>query len=190
MPTKDEIRDAIYDWMEPVANTPAPATPVPVDWEDADDADRSGLRITLRLLEDEGRHFPDVTLDIDGGGAGDETIKETAVLTLVVNTWGQTAEALANKLRASIWSSQRYGFDALWKYVGLGSVSTITDLSALESAQIGARYEFRVKLHTTLDHNFGADYAETIGVVVNESRLGEVINDTFGTDPHPIPEDC
>lgn len=184
MPTKEQIQDAVYDWLEPVA------APAPVDWEDGDDADRKDTRVSLRLLEDLGAHFPDVQLAVDGGGAGSETITETALLTLVINTRGTEAEKLANKIRASVWSSQRYGFDALWKYVGLGSVSTITDLSSIESAQIGARHEFRVKLHTTLEHSFGADYAETVEVTVNEGRLGEVFKSDLGNDPHPIPEDC
>ena len=184
MPTKDQIKDAIYDWLEPVV------APAPVDWEDADDADRTDARVSLRLLEDTGSHFPDVELSVDGGGVGNETVTENALLTLVINSRGADAEAIANRLRASVWSSQRYGFNSLWKHVGLASVSTILDLSALESAQIGARYEFRVRLHTTLEHDFGAGYAETVNVTVNEGRLGTVLELDLGNDPHPIPEDC
>lgn len=179
MPTKDQIKDAIYDWLAPVS------TPAPVDWEDVDDADRKDTRVSLRLIEGKADAFPDVELNVDGGGTGSETITETALLTLVINTRGKDAEILADKIRASVWSSQRSGFDALWKYVGLGSVSTILDLSELESAQIDARYEFRVKLHTTLEHTFAADYAETVEVTVNDESLGKL-----GTDPHIIPEDC
>ena len=48
MATLDELKDAIYDWLDAVspANTP-------IDYEDGDDADRTISRFTLRLLQDE-----------------------------------------------------------------------------------------------------------------------------------------
>ena len=180
MPTVETLEDALFDWAEPTVS------PTPVFWEDADDADRKEGRVSLRVLDDISDHHPHV--EISEGG--EERIVETAMVTLVVNCRGEGSKIVANKLRASLHSGRRHGFDSLWKYTGLGSISAITNLSSLESAQIGARHEFRVKLHTTLEHTFETDCADTIGVSVNAGRLGEVLDLTLGTDPHPIPEDC
>lgn len=184
MPTRDQIYDTLFDWVSSVA---APAT---VDWEDGDDADRTGLRVSLRMIENRGGNFPDREISVGVGDTGDESISEQALITLVVNTRGKGSEDLAWLLRASAWSSQRFGYNGTWGEMGLGSVSTVLDLSELESAQIENRYEFRVKLHTTIEHTLSADYAETIEVSVQEGRLGIISINDYGNDPHPIPEDC
>lgn len=182
MPTLDQVKDSIYDWVD--AATEDGQT---IIWLNEDDADYSGSKITLRILTDDTEANPSVTLDHENA---QETIVEKAVLVLVINTYGEGAEALAKLLRASLYSSQRFGYDELWKYVGLGGSSAIQDLSSLESSEISDRHEFRVTLNTELEHTFSADYAETVGVTVIESDLGTVIDKTMGENPHPIPEDC
>ena len=183
MATLDELKDSIYDWLYSVvpANTP-------IDWEDGDDTDRKTNRISLRLLQNDTRSTPAIVeWDSDNDN---ETVRDKTTLTLVVNCWGTAAETLAILSRASLYSSRRFGFNALWKYAGLGDVTPIINLSELETGVIGERHEYRVTLHTELEHVFGSDYADTLGVTVNEGRLGTVIDKDFGGDPHPIPEGC
>lgn len=166
MPTITEVQDAIYDWLEPAC------APAPVDWENEDDADRKDTRVAIRLQEGAAQPHP-VTTVVDGV----EGTTEVVLLTLVINTRGRDAQERAQKIRASLWASQRSGFDALWKYVGLSDASAIANLSALESAQVGPRYEFRVKLFTALVHDFAADQADTVAVAVNQSASVILGND-------------
>ena len=179
MPTKSAIDNSIFDWLNSVVG------PVPVDWEDFDDPDRRGDRVSIRFLDDAAAHHPIAEIV-----NGVEVISETTMLTLVINARGDNADSIASNIRSSIWASKRSGYDDLWAYVGLGSVSSITNLSALESAQIGNRFELRVKLHANLEHNYNADIAETVQVTVSEERKGIVLDSEFGPDPYPIPEDC
>lgn len=183
MATLDELKDKIYDWIDSVV-----PVGIVTEWEDGDDADFKNSHVSLRLLEDKVDSRPLIELDSD---TEEEKITENVAFILVINTYGKQSEYVAKLLRASLWSSARSGFDALWGYVGLGGTTAIQNLSELESADIQARYEFRVTLHTILEFIFGADYAENIPVTVVETRLGTVIdNQIMGGDPHPIPENC
>lgn len=183
MATLDQIKDGVFDWVGSV--TPGGT---PIDWEDGDDADRTITRVSLRLVRDTADAPADSVLDPDNS---QETITERATFNLVINTRGAAAEDIARPLRASLYASGRFGFNALWGIVGLGGVTPLLNLSELEDSFISSRYEFRVTLNTTLDYIFGADHADTVSVTVNEGNLGVILdNQNMGEDPHPIPEGC
>ena len=153
----NSLKDAVYDWVNSVS-----PEDVPVIWADGDDAGYK-VYVALRASKDKAQPNPDVTCV-----GGVETITEVVEYTLVVNCYGNGAEPLAQRLRSSVYASARFGYEALWGMCGLGGVTDVLNLSALEIGRIEGRYEFRVTLHATVSESFGYDGADTIGVRVDE----------------------
>ncbi len=87
-----------------------------------------------------------------------------------VTLFGGAALTDASRLRASIWSAQRW-WD-LWLLSGLGSVSPINNLSALETGRIRARAEFQLTLNAVLAWHTSPYYFTSQCIDLFEADLG------------------
>lgn len=99
---------------------------------------------------------------------------------------GGQAMADAARLRASVWSAQRWR--DLWKIAGLGAVTAIQNLSALETGRIRARAEFQLTLHAVITTISAPEYFTTQKIDLYETDAGFVA--TVVTPISPTSGDC
>lgn len=99
-----------------------------------------------------------------------ENVRTLYQLRWRVTLFGGAALADASRLRASLWSARRW-WD-LWALAGLGAVSSLQNLSALETGRLRARAEFQLTLHAVLEWHSPPQYFTHQRIDLFETDLG------------------
>lgn len=115
-----------------------------------------------------------------------ETIRTLHHVVFRLALRGGQAMTDAARLRASVWSAQRWR--DLWKIAGLGAVTPIQNLSALETGRIHARAEFQLTLHVVIATTSAPEYFTSQQIDLYETDAGFVAT-VVATIP-PTPGDC
>lgn len=109
----------------------------------------------------------------------DETISTLHRVVFRLALSGGQAMSDAARLRASLWSARRWR--DLWTMAGLGAVTAIHNLSALETGRIRARAEFQLTLHAVIASASSPEYFTTQRIDLYETDQGRVATvDTCG----------
>lgn len=101
-----------------------------------------------------------------------ETVSTVYQVVFRLTLRGGPAMADASRLRASLWSAQRWR--DLWRVAGLGAVTPIHNLSALEAGRIRARAEFQLTLHAVITTHSIPEYFTTQHIDLYETDQGFV----------------
>ena len=125
------------------------------------------------------RSFTPMQRDRVEVGQQAETISTLHQITFRLALRGGAAMADAARLRGSLWSAQRWR--DLWPISGLGAVTAIQNLSALETGRIRARAEFQLTLHAVITTASSPEYFTTQRIDLYETDPGRVATvDTCG----------
>lgn len=101
-----------------------------------------------------------------------ETIRTLHQIAFRLALRGGAAMADAARLRASLWSAQRWR--DLWPISGLGAVTAIQNLSALETGRIRARAEFQLTLQAVITTASSPEYFTSQRIDLHETDQGFV----------------
>ena len=123
-------------------------------------------------------NFQKRTLSTDGLT---ETIKTWTQVKVDLSLYGGNALQDASLLSHSLYSAKRY--QDLYKIMGLGSVSDLNDLTALETGAMKTRIDMTVTFNTELEDSFTSDYFESIDVTINEET--KPYSETIHVDSNP-----
>ena len=116
----------------------------------------------------------------------DETVNTLHQIVIRLALRGGQAMTDAARLRGSLWSAQRWR--DLWKIAGLGTVTSIQNLSALETGRIRARAEFQLTLHAVITTTSTPEYFTAQYTDLYETDK-DFVATVVATIP-PTPGDC
>lgn len=103
----------------------------------------------------------------------DRNTETVSALHLVIwrfSLHGGPAMADATRLRASLWSAQRWR--DLWRIAGLGEVGPLLNLAGLDIGRWRARAEFQLTLHAVLQLQSPPEFFISQGIDLYESQQG------------------
>lgn len=172
MTTLIDIENAVRSWCEAVSGRPTYKEPL-------NRAMPAGDFCTVHVAEDQAEEMTPVTLAEDGLN---ETVTGRTRLVIDVVALRGDAGAVASRLRRSLSASARY--TDLWPLMGYGSADPVRDLSAIQSANVQPRNEFRWYAFAAINEEFAADYfdrTEIDGTVIGIDNPPPA-QDTTGCD--------
>ena len=118
-----------------------------------------------------------------------ETIRGLYLIDVAVTAWGDGAEALAVKLRNSIFADNRY--TDLWTVLGKSAIGDIKDLASEYNGKMRPRAEFVLSAYTALETTFVNDYFESNQITINTDKGDDFATFTIGVnDPPESQEPC
>jgi len=145
MTTINDIENAIRSWCEDVSGRPTYPEPLNGNMP-------AGKYCTVHVTSEEVSEHQRTSLSDDGL---EETVDGMTRITVDVVVLRGDAMATASRLRRSLSSSARY--TDLWAIMGYGNSDQIRDLSAIQSANVRPRAEFRWYAYAALSETFTAD---------------------------------
>lgn len=161
MATFTDIENAILTWVNAITGREVVL---------ADDDELYVPRVPYVLIKLTDNSTPNFMRPQQSSDGLSETVFSSSVVTCQIDVVGQsggtTSKADAQRLAVSLKSMRRY--QDLWKIMGLGAASAITDLTGLETGAFRHRHQFTVTFYAALQETFDADYFNTVDVTINE----------------------
>lgn len=117
-----------------------------------------------------------------------ETVSSLDLLTIQINLYGDNPLRDASKLQHSLFSADRY-LD-LWQICGLSGITSIQDLTALETGAMKQRVLLEFRVYATLSDSVSADCIETVDIELDVPDYNFTETLAGGVDPHPMADIC